>query len=524
VPAPDGGAVQFHTDNLSFYAEDQWQATPRFELTYGIRFDIPIWLDKPPYNSVLDTSSVGNINNSSLPSGQIEFSPRVGFNYDVTADHNNPVHGGVGVFSGPPAYVWLSNSFQNSGYIGYNQLTCNSGTKVAPTLNNGTVANPPTTCANGVTAGSAGEIDYTDKNFHYPQDLKASLGYDPHLPWGVTAHASYLFTHAIYAPIFQNAALAGPIGTGPYGNAIYGLTPNNPAENIPNRTEIFELTNTNKNWSYDITGGLSKQFSRALNASIYYTYSQARDVQSITSTTSASSYTYSWSPYWNQSQQRLGISNFQTPHKVTASVVYEMPWHTILAATYIGTSGQPYTLTYGFDANGDGVSGNDPIYVPKNVTDPSQIMFAATKTMSVAQQQQLLQTFLNENPCLARQEGHFMARNSCSTPWQNTMNVSLQQGIHFLHTQSVTLHCEVFNFLNLLSKNWGQIYEGEGSETLFNQPSTGPSVSGGVPATANGKLTTGVPIVNFTSLSNPGKVLDEVNSNWQMQFGIRYAF
>lgn len=518
VPAPNGGTVQFHTDNIAFYAQDQWQVTPRFELTYGIRFDIPIWLDKPPFNSALDTSSVGFINNSQLPSGQVEFSPRVGFNYDITPDHNNPLHGGVGVFSGPPAYVWLSNSFQNSGSIGYNQLTCSSTGKPAPVLTNGTVTNPPTTCANGVGAAAGGEIDYTDKNFKYPQDLKASLTYDPHLPFGVVGKLSYLFTHAIYAPIFQNAALAGPIGTGPYGNAIYGNTPNNAALNIPNRTEIIELTNTNKNWSYDITGGLAKQFSRVLDASIYYTYAQARDVQSVTSTTSASSYTYSWSPYWNQSQQRLGISNFQTPHKITANLTYEMPWHTIIAATYIGTSGQPYTLTYGFDANGDGISGNDPIFVPKNVSDPNQINFAPSKTLTVAQEQQLMQTFLNENPCLARQEGHFMSRNSCSTPWQNMMNVSLQQGIHFLHTNAVTLHCEVFNFLNLLSKNWGQVYEGEGSESLLNQPATG-----GVIPTGSSLVTTR-PNVNFTSLNNPGKLLDPVASNWQMQFGVRYAF
>jgi hypothetical protein len=83
----------------------------------------------------------------------------------------------------------------------------------------------------------------------------------------------------------------------------------------------------------------------------------------------------------------------------------------------------------------------------------------------------------------------------------------------------VTLHCEVFNFLNLLDKDWGIVYEGSaaGAETVFNQPSSGPTTTGPL-------NTGGLPIVNFTSLNNPAKVFDPVASNWQMQFGIRYAF
>ncbi|HWZ57743.1 MAG TPA: hypothetical protein VNW46_02110, partial [Gemmatimonadaceae bacterium] len=519
IPAPGGrgGAVNFHTDNIGFYLQDQWQATPRLNLTYGIRFDIPIWPDKPPFNASLDSADLGNINTSRLPTGQVQYSPRVGFTYDVTGDQRNNVHGGVGIFQGAPAYVWLSNSFQNSGLSGYQQLTCNNtGTGRPPAFTPGNIQNPPTACGGGLTAKAGAEIDYTDPKFKYPQDLKASLGYDPQLGGGFSGHLSALYTHAIYAPIFLNAALHAPIATGPFGNAVYGVSPNNPTI-VGGHSEIIELTNTNKNYSYALTGGFSKKFSRWLEGDVYYTYSQARDVQSVTSSTSASSYIFSWTPAFDQRKQQLGRANFETPHKITADLYYEMPWHTKIGATYIGTSGQAYTFTYGIDANGDGISGNDPIYIPKNVTDPTQIQFAPAGGLTTAQEQALFQKFLDQNPCLAHQAGHFMARNSCRTPWQNTLNVSLQQSLEFLHIHSLTLRADVFNFLNLLDKNWGVVYEGEGAQTLLGQPAANPRTTGPL-------NTGGMPIVTFTNLNNPGKIFDPVASNWQMQFGARYAF
>ena len=56
-------------------------------------------------------------------------------------------------------------------------------------------------------------------------------------------------------------------------------------------------------------------------------------------------------------------------------------WKTDISLYYVGESGTPFT--YGDstaealgDLNADGTSANDPIYVPRNAMDPSEIMFA----------------------------------------------------------------------------------------------------------------------------------------------------
>ena len=51
------------------------------------------------------------------------WSPRVGFNWDLSGDRTTQVRGGTGVFTGQPAYVWISNQIGNTGVLtGFEQL------------------------------------------------------------------------------------------------------------------------------------------------------------------------------------------------------------------------------------------------------------------------------------------------------------------------------------------------------------------------------------------------------------------
>jgi len=185
VPMDAGGRIEVHMKaaQYAFYAQDDWRVSPDFSLTYGLRADIPVLRSKPATTQlVLD--SLGR-NTSVVPSGNVQWSPRVGFNWDVTGDERNQLRGGVGMFVGHPAYVWLSNAYQNSG-SGLGLLSCTtrpdggfSGAGPAPDF----VADPneqPTTCANGAGLSSfLSEVDLLSKELKVPQTLRFSLGYTP---------------------------------------------------------------------------------------------------------------------------------------------------------------------------------------------------------------------------------------------------------------------------------------------------------------------------------------------------------
>ena len=99
---------------FGFYGGDQWRVRNNVTVTYGLRFDIPRFPDKPSANPVA-ASTFGYA--TDVVPGPTMFSPRAGFNWDLSGGGQNrqQVRGGVGMFSGRTPYVWLSNQYANTG-------------------------------------------------------------------------------------------------------------------------------------------------------------------------------------------------------------------------------------------------------------------------------------------------------------------------------------------------------------------------------------------------------------------------
>ncbi|MEA2706606.1 MAG: hypothetical protein QOH22_1394, partial [Gemmatimonadaceae bacterium] len=174
------GAAHFNARTLGFYAEDEWQATSTLSATFGLRLDMPGLTSNPGQNP--DVLSTLGINTVDVPKNVKQWSPRFGFNWDVTGDQRNQLRGGSGVFVGRPAYVWLSNLFGNSGVNGYGNLVCPNMATAPKMPNAGTLpaqacvasANTPNITANTV-----------DPNLKFPSVWRSSFGYDRLLPWNV---------------------------------------------------------------------------------------------------------------------------------------------------------------------------------------------------------------------------------------------------------------------------------------------------------------------------------------------------
>jgi len=182
------------------------------------------------------------------------------------------------------------------------------------------------------------------------------------------------------------------------------------------------------------------------------------------------------------------------------------------------------------DLNADGAQGNDLIYIPADVAKDSEIRFSgvspvagadnspAAQEQRIAEQRASLERYITSTDCLTRQRGRIMTRNSCRSPWTNTMNVSLRQALPAVFGQTLTAQLDVFNFLNLLNANWGQQPlppNGGGSVPLLTHVGqtagglTGPDGSQGI----------------FTFDPATEKYdRRHVGSAYQMQFGVRYDF
>jgi hypothetical protein len=522
VPLSGDGAVRFKAASYSGYIQDEWTYSPRLSFTFGLRLDVPVFIDKPPANAQV-LSAYGR-RTEDVASGNLHWSPRFGFNWDVTGDARNQLRGGVGVFSGRPAYVWLSNAFQNSGSVGVGVLTCTGAARVHP-FTTANAANAPQQCADGLTAQAGGEIDLMDPDLKFPQNLRATLAYDRRIGRRWIATLEGLYTRGINGLLYRNIALAGvadpssvPRNAAEGGRWIYGLAQFTPTTVPGGRSQIFDITNQSGDHAYNITTGLSHRFVTNYEGSVFYTYSRAWDVQSFTSSTAFSQYRFG--RYWgfDQTSTEATRSTFEQRHRIVARGTYTFPTLTDVSLIYFGEAGTPYGYVVNGDPNGDGISLNDPIYVPRDAMDNNEITFVAGTLGGVAytaaEQAQAFEDFINDTPCLDERRGTLLERNPCTNPWVNTLNVSARQSFRTLQLQRVTLQLDIFNFLNLLNKKWGeQPSAGFGSSiTLLNQA----GVTGG-------DLATGRPTYRFDPAYQK-YLSNNIGSNYQIQLQARYAF
>ena len=535
----DNGNVEFTALQNAFYAQDQWQASPRLSVTAGLRFDISSFLDDVPYNEPI-FQAYGR-RTDDIPERSVQFSPRLGFNWDVTGNQVNQLRGGVGLFVGTPPYVWLENAYVNSG-SSITFLNCNTAGSSAPAPAFQRDPTSITVCRNGQGTAPIGDVNFLDKSLKFPQPLRASLAYDRRLPWNLIGTVEGLYSKTLSQLFFVGMNVAGPQGTSATGRTLY-ITAVNPANGAPTLipppgvvanggtarfSTAVDLKNQDKDYSYSLTAQLRKRYTTRWEGMVAYTYSVARDVQSFSSSTHISNWSFGRTLYRPQEDAYTGISLFDQPHKILGAFTYTLSLlpnaPTDVSFFYQGVSGPPHDYIYGTsgsnsgDLNGDGVSANDLIYVPRNALDPAEIQFRQSGARTPLQQAQDFEAFIQQSDCLSTHRGKILERNSCRQPFFQRVDLSVRQNLPELRGQRVAVQFEIFNFGNMLNKRWGQ------------QKVTPTTLNSNVPllthvgySTADPR--TAVPIVTFTPpTGGEYAIANAVENFWRTQLSLRYSF
>ena len=556
---PNDIPATFNTDMKSLYVQDQWALSPNLTVTAGLRADAPNFLDKPIENAQLAAAFLAKgieIHTSWTPKNQILWSPRIGFNWDITGNQKNQLRGNVGIFTGPPPFVLVANAYQNTG-LGLVTLACTGANVPAFTVDENAL---PKACLNQAppapgSAGTAG-INLTDPNFKYPQSLVVSFGADRALPYGFVGTFEALYRHAVHGVFIRDLNLTGPrmvnnqIYTDRNGRVLYADTINATGQvtntnqravtnyNGVNFTEdAIMVTNQSKDYNYSLTGQLRKTFSAGLDVTVAYTYNRAYDIQSLTSDRAISNWRFGREYSGLETDQNLTTSQFERRHRVLAYGTWTLPWWkkwggTDVTLYYEGTSGNPIDYIAGGngDLNGDGTN-NDPIYIPKDATDPNEFKIG-TQTSGVFTQNladaRLFNDFISSQKCLNEQRGQIMKRSSCTTPWQNRMDLSMRQSLPQIRGQAFSVQLDVLNFSNALglllnhvdgrNRQWGKIY---GATITANPQQTIVSQVARTP----GPLSQSMPVYSLNSaFKNQGPFAFASNLSYQMALTFRYEF
>jgi hypothetical protein len=506
--------AKFQAIQLGGYIQDEWTVMPTLKISGGIRVDVPTFPDKPSYNYKFDsTFGYMNVGTNKVPSGNMLFSPRIGFNYDVNGDKSTQIRGGIGIFSGKVPYVWLSNQYSNTGVeFGRLDYTASSGKWFNFPFTD--PLNPMLIQGGTKTAAPTSEIDITSPDFKFPQISRIDIAIDQKLPFGFIGTFEGIFSSTINDVLYQdiNAVQRGTLAGD--GRPVYGLKKNSAF------TNAIYVSNTDQGSQWSLTAQLQRELLDGLFASAAYTYGQSKDINSLTSSQALSNWRYN--PVSDPNNPKLGRSNYDLGGRIFAAVSYRYEylenWATTVSLSYEGVSGSPFTYIYDGDINKDGTTSNDPIYIPK---DQNDIVLVDVKnssgavTLSAAQQWVLLDAYINNDDFLKDHRGEIMDRNGARAPFSHTVNLKIVQNIPLFKTHNIELSLDILNFLNLLNGDWGWVkYVTNNTDPLIkyvsNQTSSDP---------------TSRPTFNFTRTSTePLYVASNIVSRWQLQFGIRYSF
>ena len=218
-------------------------------------------------------------------------------------------------------------------------------------------------------------------------------------------------------------------------------------------------------------------------------------------------------------------ANGSVKQRLTASLTWQHnffgDYATAVTALYDGHTGNPYSWTFGNDANGDSYSGSDLAYIPR-MNDPL-VAFTSTTT---AQQIQQFYDFIHSDSYLNGHQGQIAGRNRANSPWINQVDLSFRQEVpgFFPDGAKGELRFDIFNFMNLLNKDWGQQeYVGfPYNRTLANYQ--GVNADGqmvyGLPTDRNGNYQPG----GMITYDGGRDIKTNVVSRWSAMITLRYTF
>jgi len=489
-------AADFGVQHMGFYGGDQWRPAARLTVTYGARFDFVHYPDKPNYNPAADQFGYRT---DVVPNNTL-FSPRAGLNYALKSDGSEQLRGGIGMFAGRTPYVWISNQFGNTG-LDVTRLTVNNATgNRIPFIANPDAQYTSPSQITGVTATiPTNEIDLINPDFKYPSIVRGNIGYDRKLPMGWYGTAEYMFTSTVNDIRYENLNLK-QIATSNIDGRPFYATQNTALSNV------LLLTNTDEGSSWTVSFEGKRPFKNGVFLDVAYLYGRARTIMDGTRDQALSTWGNAYTT-GDPNHPTLGISDYDPGHRVNVTGTYTHGLGKGVSGTasvfYSVQSGRPYTVLFGNPGvNGDGQSFNDIMFLMN--TAPAGVTFQNGTFQD-------LLNYFNSYDCMAKQLGSAMERNSCRSPWTNTLDARFAVTLPVKKVKA-EITFDVMNILNMLSSDWGVFrYANFNDVTPVSQ--TVSNATGQVTAINVASLTNAAGFSNF--------VVGDLRSRAQAQIGAR---
>jgi hypothetical protein len=470
---------------LGAYVQDEWSLSDVFRLTYGLRMDLPVPLNRLPSNPAISNLTFADgrkIDVSVWPTAQWQYSPRLGFRWDVKNDRSIILTGGTGLFTGMLPFVWYTNQPTNSGVLqnALDPLTnIPAGFPFYPDYRDAITAHPD--IFPGRPAERApGAICFVDPGFKMPQVWRNSVGADIQLPLNFMLSLNALYTRDIYNVTQINVNEKAPVDRFNGNDNRYYYPARDNRVNTGVSSAMMLTNGDEKGYQYSLNAVLTKKFENGFYGMLSYTYSQSRDMTANPGSTASSAWSSNVAVN-SLNAPGLSYSSFAVPHRLIANVSYEIEYlkhlKTTFALFYTGyhTGRISYTAANtpdrnNYDLNGDGNS-SDLLYIPASKDELIFTDYTSNgQTYTKEEQAADFWNFIEGNSYLTSRKGKYAERYGDLKPWLNRFDFKVTQDF-FINLggkrYALQASLDVLNAGNMLNSAWG-IYTQNGLASYDN--------------------------------------------------------
>lgn len=511
------------------YAQDEWSPRSNLKITAGIRADVPKFGNTAYTNALADQLTFQDENRQpvqyqtgKLPDPKLLISPRIGFNWDVRSDRTTQLRGGTGVFTGKPAFVWISNQIGNTGVLtGFEDVRNTTARPFNPDPNAYKPAN-----VTGQPASSY-ELALTDPNFKFPQVWRSDIAVDKRLPWNLVGTAEVLYSRDVNGVSYINANLA-PANTSFSGadTRPRWTASNRLNANVSNATV---LKNEGEGYSWNFTTSLERGFRQGLFVKAAYNYGIAKN------TVDAGSIAFgSWNGNAHPGDPNnpgLGYSANSPGHRLFLATTlrgnpFKIGNSTVSLFSEMQTIGRA-SYVYSGDLNGDGGFSNDLLYVPASIAEMNFQTYttgsgASAVTFTADQQAQAWEAYIQQDEYLRSHRGQYVERNGVQMPMVFRSDLSFSQDLTRSfggRVNGLQFRIDILNVGNLLNHNWGI-----GQRFVTTSPLIVPSSTQGGPADAGGRAQYRLNTVGNKLIDHTFEPTANLADVYRFQLSVRYNF
>ncbi len=448
----------FSTNDLSFFAQDDWRIRPRLTLNLGLRWESEFLPSPQIPNPNLAATSV-------FPSDRTDFGPRIGFAWDITGQSKNILRGGYGIVYGRIINSTIFNAISSTAVAaGQNTVFLLPNQAGAPTY--------PNVIASGNPPPSLNAIQFAPDT-KLPMVHEFDLEFEREITTNTVVSASYIGSLGRRLPRFVDTNLAAPTlqttytvvqpagtVTSPFlSEAFIGQTFTVPYFGVPSTNTGTKRPNTAFGAITNISDSVDSKYNAlvfALNRRLYqglqiqssYSYTHANDYGQSSQTFTATNNVLN--PF--DLNAEYGRSNFDIRHRFIFAAVWTPDY-------YKGGNTLFKQLANGFTLSPIvTISSGAPFTPSIQGNAPTQTGFAAVTGGSGV----LADGGTNRPP--------FLAPNSFQMPRTAIVDLRLAKDFTIWEQAKLTLSGDAFNLFNHVNFTSvdTQMYTISGTNLNFN--------------------------------------------------------